>query len=336
MLKEREILKVPEGGPESVLVVNLLDAQNQVRAAATDSEVVFVVGPADKPNVEGLLTEYARVIIEPVVSKKVSAWANGGQLPTRAPRRAADLMDFSFAAAQRYGGEFMRDDGTVLPRVRYWTAWNEPNLTIGLVPQWKRVGKHWVIQSAIDYARICNAVVDGVRGTLILGERIACGDTGPRGNNAPVSERPTTSPIAFLRAMKRAGATGFDAYAHHPYPSGPSETPTTRPRGASAVTFGNLDTLVAEVTKLYGHKEIWLDEYGYQTNPPDDDLGVTPAKQARFLTQSVALARKNPRVTMLLWFLVRDEHRLIGWQSGLETWDGKRKPAFAAFQRAAR
>ena len=38
---------------------------------------------------------------------------------------------------------------------------------------------------------------------------------------------------------------------------------------------------------------------------------------------------------MLLWFLVRDEHRLIGWQSGLETWDGVRKPAFAAFQRAA-
>jgi hypothetical protein len=264
------------------------------------------------------------------------AWANGGQLPTRAPHHAADLVDFSFAAAQRYGGEFMRDDGTVLPRVRYWTAWNEPNLTIGLVPQWKRVGKHWVIQSAIDYARICNAVVDGVHGTLIPGEKVACGDTGPRGNNAPASERPTTSPIAFLRAMKRAGATGFDAYAHHPYPSGPSETPTTRPTGSTAVTFGNLDTLVVEVTKLYGHKEIWLDEYGYQTNPPDDDLGVTPAKQARFLTQSVALARKNPRVTMLLWFLVRDEHRLIGWQSGLETWDGKRKPAFAAFQRAAK
>src|SRR5262249_29785005 len=38
MMKERQILKVPEGGPESVLVVNLLDAQNEVRGAATDSE----------------------------------------------------------------------------------------------------------------------------------------------------------------------------------------------------------------------------------------------------------------------------------------------------------
>ena len=118
--------------------------------------------------------------------------AGVGERRAAADARAAcappTSMDFSFAAAQRYGGEFMRDDGIVLPRVRYWTAWNEPNLTIGLVPQWKRVGKHWVIQSAIDYARICNAVVDGVHGTLIPGEQVACGDTGPRGNNAPTSE----------------------------------------------------------------------------------------------------------------------------------------------------
>ena len=53
------------------------------------------------------------------------------------------------------------------------------------------------------------------------------------------------------------------------------------------------------------------------------------------MTQSIALARANPRVTMLLWFLVRDESRLAGWQSGLETVAGIRKPAFAAFARAA-
>jgi hypothetical protein len=262
-------------------------------------------------------------------------WANGGHGTTTAPKRAADLEDFAFAAAQRYGGNFMRADGVVLPRVRYWTAWNEPNLPIGLVPQWKKVKGHWVIQSARDYARICNAVVDGIHGTLIAGERVACGDTGPRGNNAPTSSRPTTSPLAFLRAMKRAGAAGFDAYAHHPYAGGPTETPTTRPPGSTAVTFGNLDVLTKELTRLYGWKPLWLDEYGYQTNPPDHDLGVTPAKQAQYLTQSVALARQNPRVTMLLWFLVRDENRLGGWQSGLETWNGVHKPAFGAFARAA-
>ena len=36
-----------------------------------------------------------------------------------------------------------------------------------------------------------------------------------------------------------------------------------------------------------------------------------------------------PRITY------RDEQRLGGWQSGLVTFDGKRKPSFAAFRRAA-
>ena len=224
----------------------------------------------------------------------------------------------------------------MLPAVRRWTAWNEPNLPIGLVPQWKRVHGRWVIQSAIDYARICNAIVDGIHSTLIRGEQVACGDTSPRGNNAPTSSRPTTSPIAFLRAMKRAGARDFDAYAHHPYAGDPTETPTSKPRSRTAVEFGNLGDLITVVTQLYGHKPIWIDEYGYQTNPPDHFLGVTPALQARYLTESIAMARANPRITMLLWFLLSDEPRRGGWQSGLETAAGKRKAAFFAFARAAR
>jgi hypothetical protein len=262
-------------------------------------------------------------------------WANGGQRPTRAPRDAADLEEFAYAAAERYSGDYVRGDGTVLPAVKLWTAWNEPNLPIGLVPQWKKVGGKWRIQSALDYARICNAIVDGIHETLTAGEQVACGDTAPRGNNAPASIRPTTSPLAFIRAMKNAGAAGFDAFAHHPYPSNPDETPATVPTSPTAVTFGNLGTLVATVTQLWGRKPIWIDEYGYQTNPPDWMLGVSLVKQARYLTESVAMARANPRVTMLLWFLLRDEPRLGGWQSGLETAAGKPKPAFAAFAKAA-
>ena len=33
--------------------------------------------------------------------------------------------------------------------------------------------------------------------------------------------------------------------------------------------------------------------------------------------------------------VLRDEERLGGWQSGLMTFDGKRKPSFNAFRRAA-
>ncbi len=36
-------------------------------------------------------------------------------------------------------------------------------------PQYKRTAGGYVIQSAIDYAKICNAVYDGVHGTLVSG-----------------------------------------------------------------------------------------------------------------------------------------------------------------------
>ena len=180
------------------------------------------------------------------------AWANGGGAPTRAPRDATRLREFAYAAATRYSGTHVRPDGTLLPRVRYWTAWNEPNLQIGLIPQWRRVGKRWVIQSAIDYARICNAVVDGVHTSMLRGQKVACGVTAARGNNNPNGTKPSVSPLAFLRAMKKAGARDFDAYAHHPYYGAPSESPATASPGRGGVTLGNIDDLVSELTRLYG------------------------------------------------------------------------------------
>ena len=64
---------------------------------------------------------------------------------------------------------------------------------------------------------MCNAVVKAVK-IVHYTNKVACGVTSPRGNNQPghaCGHR--SSPLAFMRAMKLAGATGFDAYAHHPY-----------------------------------------------------------------------------------------------------------------------
>jgi hypothetical protein len=263
-------------------------------------------------------------------------WANGGAAPTRAPRNAFRLEEFAYAAATRYSGTYVRADGATLPAVRLWTAWNEPNLRIGLVPQWRRVAGRWVAQSAIDYAAICNAVADGVHATGLDGERVACGVTAARGNNNPRGLKPSVSPIAFLRAMKNAGARGFDAYAHHPYYGSPSETPATRPRGSGAITLGNIDRLEGELSRVYGRRlPIWITEYGYQTNPPDGVFGVSWARQAAYLRQAVRIARADPRIDVLLWFLVRDEDDVARWQSGLVAADGTHKPSFAAFQAAA-
>ena len=175
----------------------------------------------------------------------------------------------------------------------------------------------------------------GVHATALRGQRVACGVTAPRGNNNPRGKRPSVSPLAFLRAMKRAGARGFDAYAHQAHYGAPSETPSTRPPARTAVTMGNIDTLVREVTRHYGRKRIWITEYGYQTWP-DRIFGVSWARQAAYLTQAFSIARRHPRIDMMLWFLLWDEKRLNGWQSGLISASGQRKPAFRAFQRLRR
>jgi hypothetical protein len=280
-------------------------------------------------------------------------WANGGKGLNRAPTKPSDLRNFAYAAARRYSGSYIPDDGDPttedekLPPVRYWLAWNEPNNPLFLWPQWLRVGKgkkrHWVAQSPIDYAKICSAVFTGVHLTTLAGEKVGCGVTGPRGNNRPTGTRPSIGPIPFLRALKRAGLKRFDVYAHHPYYGKPTETPTSQPtsnrgkRGliAPPILLGNISELIKEVTRLYGPKRLWITEYGYQTRPPDRAFGVTWAKQAAYLRQAVRIARRNPKIDMMLWFLLRDETRLGGWQSGLFTATMVRKPAFAAF-RAAR
>jgi hypothetical protein len=268
-------------------------------------------------------------------------WANRGKGSNVPPTKAADLRNFAYAAARRYSGTF-RPGGTdrsyaaPLPAVRFWLAWNEPNNPVFLRKQYRKVRGRWVIQSAVDYAKICNAVYSGIKTTLIRGEKVACGVTAPRGNNAPRSSRPSASPMAFLRAAKRAGMKRFDAYAHHPYYGKPSESPRSRPKAKTAVGLGNINDLIKELTRLYGKKRVWITEYGYQTRPPDRLFGVSYAKQAAYLRQAYGIARKNPRVDMMLWFLLRDQRALGGWQSGLLTLGGKRKPAFKAFQRLPR
>ncbi len=265
-------------------------------------------------------------------------WANRGSGTNVPPARMTDLRNFAYAAAKRYSGTF-RPPGldsayaAPLPAVRLWLAWNEPNNPLFLRKQYRKRNGRWVVQSAVDYAKICNAVYAGVKTTLLRGEKVGCGVTSPRGNNSPRSSRPSVSPLAFLRAAKRAGMKRFDAYAHHPYYGSRLETPTSKPKAKTAVGLGNINDLIKELTRLYGKKRLWITEYAYQTNPPDRVFGVSYAKQASYLKQAFAIARKNPRIDMMLWFLLRDQRALGGWQSGLMTAGGKKKPSFRAFQR---
>lgn len=275
------------------------------------------------------------------------AWANGNQARNVAPTNAKDLEDFAYAAAERYSGLWIppawQQDASLgignspLPKVTMWTAWNEPNNPLWLKPQYKRVGRTWRVESAFQYAKICNAVYNGVHSSFLgplQGEQVACGVTGPKGNDAPKSDRPSVDPLTFLTSAKKFGMKQFDIYAHHPYADKGTEAPNYKPKGAQArrIQLGNMNLLINRVTKLYGPKHFWITEYGYQTNPPDKTIfGISWAKQALYMKQAFAMARKNPRIDMMLWFLIRDEPSIGGWQSGLTTVTGRKKPAWGAF-----
>ena len=266
------------------------------------------------------------------------AWAGGGTKGQLVPNTMmSPLRAFAKAAATRYSGAYIPPGAsTPLPRVRYWTAWNEPNAPNFLRPQYKRLNGRTVIWSARQYAKMCTAVFRGIHAGEVSTGKVACGVTNPGGNNHARGSRGAPSPLPFIRAMK-AGRPKFDVFAHHPYPSSRFESPTEPPSSKVRITLGNLGVLIRELNRLgWGSKRVWLTEYGYQTKPPDGRFGVTPTRQAAYLRQSYKIARANRRVDMFVWFLLKDELELGRWQSGL-IWtfpsrDGRKKPSYAAFK----
>jgi len=275
-------------------------------------------------------------------------WANGGKARTVPPTDFKDLENFAYAAAERYSGLWIPPAwqlerqlgivaGVALPKVSMWAAWNEPNSPVFLTPQYKHVGKSWRVESAFNYAKICNAVMAGVHSPFLgplPGEQVASGVTDPKGNDNPRSTRPSVDPMTFFTQAHRFGMKDFDVYAHHPYANAGKEAPNYVPKGKehNQIQLGNLSTLTSAISKYYGPKHLWITEYGYQTNPPDKSIfGIPWNTQAKYMAQAYALARKNSRIDMMLWFMVRDEPNLGGWQSGLETVQNKRKPSWKTF-----
>jgi hypothetical protein len=228
-------------------------------------------------------------------------WANGGHGPAWLPK--SGFGDFAYAAAKRY------------PWVRMWTMWNEPNTRTFSVPVSPSLYVRNVLNPGYAFLHRAN------RRNLVAG-----GVTSPRKTTSGLA------PYTFMAGMRAAHAR-LDAYAENPYPGSSHETPFVDPcRVCETFSLARLGLIRADVTRLFGaSKQLWLTEYGYQTNPPDRLLGVSPALQAAYVGQAALRVWAQPGVTMLIHFLVRDEPTLGGWQSGLFTTRGAAKPAYFAF-----
>ena len=277
------------------------------------------------------------------------------------PRRYAD---FAEAVARRYDGTH-RDPARSnqrLPRVRIWATWNEPNHSAFLLPQWRRYKGEWMPRSPHLYRRLHErgyAAIKGVDPT----NQVLIGNTAAAGGLARGPRR-TVAPLRFIRELACVDRRGrpledrpecahfkplqADGLAHHPYslydtPDAPSVHP-------EQIAMGDLDRLSALLDQVHRlgrtttRFPIFITEYGYETNPPDQVRGVSLRQQARYHGLATFLAWRREDVASFAQFLINDiappanagndpAEKSRDWQSGLYFHDGRAKPrAVQAFR----
>jgi hypothetical protein len=256
-------------------------------------------------------------------------WANGGQARQVVARNMRDFQNFAQAIASRYSGRFAG-----YPFVRFYSIWNESNLATFLRPQFDKKGR---IVSPRNYARLAKAGYTGIK----QGNKralVGIGETSSHGRDKPKKGlTDTVAPATFMKgvaAQARKLRLRFDAWAHHPYPFPVAQKPTQRVRYPN-VTLRSMPQFEKDLDAAFRRKNVpvWITEYGNETRP-GEPKGVTESQQSRYLPQAIAMARKDDRVQMFVWFVMQDSNGSL-WQSGIYRLDGSPKRAEPRFARAA-
>ena len=259
---------------------------------------------------------------------------------------AAQFGDFVRAVGTRYNGKYKPPgQSKPLPRISFWSIWNEPNYgsTQGLTPQ--VAGGQPVAPSL--YRGLVNAAWSGLQATghKPSSDTILIGETAPYGNApAKVGVKqpvPEMAPLAFIRALYCVGSnlkplTGGSAtkigcpssaskfkasnpglfnasgWAVHPYTAG--QAPTVQTKGSADYTeFSRLSQLgntLDKAAKAYGSSAklaIYSTEFGFQTNPPNTGQFATSMKNAvTYMNQAEYLSWRNSRIRSYMQYLLVD------------------------------
>jgi hypothetical protein len=249
---------------------------------------------------------------------------------------------FASALAARYSGAFPdpAQPGSMLPRVRYFQAWNEPNLHDFLNPQWR--GSHPA--SPGIYRSLLNAFYKGVKSEqpsalVVTGGTAPYGDSGHGGRMRPVLFLRTLVCLhgSRLRAGHCPSKPHFDILAHNPIDAFSPHTHAPFANDVSTPDIGKLTRVLrrarqAGTVRPGAAKPIWATELWWESKPPDR-TGVPLRRQARWYREAIKLlGREGVRVAILLQ--VRDAAPLPSFrqstQAGLFFLDGRAKPAFRA------
>ncbi len=285
---------------------------------------------------------------------------------------AREFGRFVEALGRRYSGRYVPPgESSPLPRVRYWSLANEPNLPQWLAPQ--SVGGRPYAPRA--YRAQADAAYAALGRTGHGRDTILIPDLAPKGSDRAGASL-IIKPLRFIRALycvdtryrplrgRAASAIGcpsrpsasafrrahpvlfrFTGWSHHPYSQ--QSAPTVRQRDPNVVTLADLPRLQSALRRVLGayrvsrRVDLYLTEYGYQTRPPDPFAFATPARQAAYINEAEWIAQRNPRVRTMSQYLLSDDGPRTGvpaslrwssFQSGLEYPDGARKPAYDAYR----
>ena len=285
-----------------------------------------------------------------VLVNSAPAWAEGPDMPATAspgswePSSSA-LQQFAVALATRYSGSFANPaaPGSVLPAVRDFQVWNEPNLSAYLAPQWTAATHGYSPASPALYRGLLNAFYAGVT-SVIPGAFVVTAGTAPFGD-PPGGER--MPPAEFVRDLLCVSAklkplpcsdpAHFDALAHHPYAISSPYTPALNADDVSIPDLWKLwrPLRVAERTGRAlpaGKKQLWVTEVGYDSNPPNPQ-GV-PMTTFETWIEEALYELWSEHVSVVTWYLIQDQAEAANGQtneSGMYYIDGTAKPAQQAF-----
>ncbi len=251
---------------------------------------------------------------------------------------------FVAAVGKRYSGAWVlrHAHGARLPRVSFWTIWNEPNQPGWLAPQWRSVGGARMVDSPRLYREYVDVAFAALQrtGHHPSTDTILIGELAPEGSEGTTDETPIP-PLPFIRGLycvdaayrplrgRLAGALHcpvrdsssafvaahpglFDAtgFAHHPYSFFlPPNVSMSDGNFVPLADLGRLEHTLDSIFAAYGvHRQlpIYLTEYGYETNPPNPFRGVSLQRQAQYLDEAQYLAWRDPRVRSMAQFLLVD------------------------------
>lgn len=274
---------------------------------------------------------------------------------------AARFGQFVKAVARRYSGTYADETGEgVLPAVRRWSFWNEPNLNAWLSPQTTRSGRRTIMKGVSMYRSLVTAGASGLRAAGHRRDQVLLGETAPIASGSR-----GTAPVNFYRALFCVDSRGrrlrgtaardlgcrkpkrlpIQGVAHHPYTRGAGD-PLYRKQKSGDITIaytarlrnvikqGERSRLVPKGTS----SKIYFTEFGVSSKPPGKRMSVPLDVQAEWINQADYIAYRDKSVRSVAQFALEDDSsfRRDTFQTGLCFTDPPRpcfpKPAYHAYR----